>query len=206
MHLNKIYFSLLSFTLVTGCKSEKKTSSENIHQDTITTNTSTGIAKDADSQKQITKLPVIDTTTVLHAFKNATITKQFGEDVNYNIKDELSGSIFDSERPILIGDLNGDQLDDAIMPFTIEGRDGGNNWDAHYAIFINKNGKLNYQYSFNRGADLAETQTFFKSIENGVVKGVVEPGFHYADGESTPVSFRYKNNTLSEVPATSKTK
>ncbi|WP_027372376.1 hypothetical protein [Chryseobacterium sp. UNC8MFCol] len=204
MHFKKIYFSLLGFSAVISCKPEKKSVAETKPQDTI--RVVPGIKKVSDSLTKEKRVEPIDTTAVLHAFKNATKTKQFGEDVYYDIKDELSGSIFDSERPILIGDLNGDQLDDAIMPFTIEGRDGGNNWDAHYAIFINKGGKLSYQYSFNRGADLAETQTFFKSIENGVVKGVVEPGFHYPDGESTPVSFIYKNNRLSEVLATSKAK
>nr|WP_315028698.1 hypothetical protein [uncultured Chryseobacterium sp.] len=204
MYFHKIYLSLLSITAVIGCKPEKKPISEAKPQDTL--NRSRSITKDSDSLAKMTKVKVIDTTAVLLAFKNATKTEQFGKDLDFNIKDELSGSVFDSERPILIGDLNGDRLDDAIMPFSIEGRDGGNNWDAHYAIFINKDGHLTYQYSFNRGADLAETQTFFKRIKDGVVHGVVEPGFHFQEGEITPVSFKYKNNRLSEVTVPSSKK
>ncbi|AZA83690.1 hypothetical protein C1637_14385 [Chryseobacterium lactis] len=194
MYFNKIYFSLLAIAVITGCKPEKKTVSEAKTHDTIHTNTS--IEKEPDNPTKHTKLPVVDTTAVLLAFKKASETKKFGKDLSFDIKEDLSGSIFDSERPILIGDLNGDQVDDAIMPFSIEGRDGGNNWDAHYAVFINKDGQLQYQYSFDRGGDLAETQTFFKSIKDGVVKGLEEPGFHFPEGESKPVSYVYKNNKL----------
>lgn len=197
MYFNKIYFSLLSLAMVASCKPEKKTISETRSRDTI--QTPPNRVKDHDSAVTAIKLPVIDTTAVLLAFKKASKTNLFGKELGFSYDDDLSGSIFDSERPILIGDLNGDHLEDAIMPFTIEGRDGGNNWDAHYAIFINKNGELHYKYSFNRGGDLAETQTFFKSIQNGVVHGMQEPGFHFSDGESSPVRFIYKNNRLSEV-------
>ena len=197
MQFNTIYFSLLSLAMVASCKPEKKNTSENKIHDTIQTPSS--IVKDHDSLITDTKLPAVDTTAVLLAFKKASKTDRFGKELGFSYNDDLYGSIFDSERPILIGDLNGDHLEDAIMPFTIEGRDGGNNWDAHYAIFINKAGTLQYQYSFNRGGDLAETQTFFKSIKNGVVHGMLEPGFHFSDGESSPVSFIFKNNRLTEV-------
>ncbi|SMC35239.1 hypothetical protein [Chryseobacterium sp. YR221] len=204
MHFNTIYFSLLSLAMTLSCKPEKKTIPETQPHDTIKTHISS--TKEHDSLTKSKKIPVIDTTAVLMAFKKASQTEQFGKDLYFNLKDELSGSIFDSERPILIGDLNGDHLEDAIMPFSIEGRDGGNNWDAHYAVFINKDGQLKYQYSFDRGADLAETQTFFKSIEDGVVEGMIEPGFHVQEGESIPVNYIYKNNRLVEVTPSSKAK
>lgn len=84
------------------------------------------------------------------------------------------------------------------MPFSIEGRGGGNNWDAHYAIFINKGDKLEYKSSFSRGGDLAERQVQFMSIQNNVIKGAEVPGFKFPEGDSIAVSYIYKKGGLVE--------
>lgn len=207
MYVTKRYFPLLLVTIVLSCKPDKKAPQKykNI-KDTIRTHAV--MVKDSNTlAKEIAK-PTVDTTAVLTAFKKITKTDLFIKElgIESNDQDGLGGSVFDSERPILIGDLNGDHLDDAIMPFSIEGRGGGNNWDAHYAIFINNGGVLQYKYSFDRGGDLAETQTDFKSIKNGVIKGMEVPGFHFPEGKSTPVEYMYRSTELSELLTASEAK
>lgn len=38
---------------------------------------------------------------------------------------------------IVYGDVNGDKRKDAIVQFTLEGFDGGNNWGQRLAVFVN---------------------------------------------------------------------
>ncbi|KFF11305.1 hypothetical protein IW15_16265 [Chryseobacterium soli] len=189
---------------ILSCSPNEKGSQQNKKvTDTIITKETA--VKEKDSLVTDVKIPVIDTIAVLTAFKKTVTTDQFIKELGIEA-DGLGGSIFDSERPILIGDLNGDHQDDAIMPFSIEGRQGGNNWDAHYAIFINNNGVLEYKYSFDRGGDLAERQINFKSIKNGIIKGMEVPGFHSEEGNNTPVEYLYRTTDLSEVATASETK
>ncbi|WP_223608078.1 hypothetical protein [Chryseobacterium sp. OSA05B] len=204
MHLNKIYFSLLLAVTILSCSPNEKTSQHNKQINTLHTNDNP--VKEKDTLVADVKIPVIDSMAVLIAFKKTITTDQFIKELDIDDPDGLGGSIFDSERPILIGDLNDDHQDDAIMPFSIEGRQGGNNWDAHYAIFINNGGVLEYKYSFDRGGDLAERQTDFKSIKNGIIKGMEVPGFHSEEGNSTPVDYMYRPTDLSEVATASEAK
>ncbi|MDV7695521.1 hypothetical protein N6B72_01190 [Chryseobacterium soli] len=204
MSLNNICFSLLLAVTILSCNPNEKGSQQNKKvTDTIITKETA--VKENDSLVTDVKIPVIDTIAVLNAFKKTVTTDQFIKELGIEA-DGLGGSIFDSERPILIGDLNGDHQDDAIMPFSIEGRQGGNNWDAHYAIFINNNGVLEYKYSFDRGGDLAERQINFKSIKNGIIKGMEVPGFHSEEGNNTPVEYLYRTTDLSEVATASEAK
>lgn len=207
MDLTKKYFPLLLITIVLSCKPDQKTPQERKNtKDTIPGHAF--MVKDTVTLTEEITRPAIDTTAVLAAFKKITKTDLFIKElgIESNEEDGPGGSVFDSERPILIGDLNDDHLDDAIMPFSIEGRGGGNNWDAHYAIFINNGGVLQYKYSFDRGGDLAETQTDFKSIKNGVIKGMEVPGFHFPEGKSTPVDYMYRKTELSELLTASEAK
>ncbi|PIF46252.1 hypothetical protein CLU96_3276 [Chryseobacterium sp. 52] len=206
MNLNRIYFSLLSVAVMVSCNPKEKTTQESKEvKKTIRTDTTLVKKTDTLIVREVKK-PVIDNAAVLAAFKKTKETGQFKKELDIDYENGLGGSIFDSERPILIGDLNGDHLDDAIMPFSIEGREGGNNWDAHYAIFINEGGELTYKYSFSRGGDLAETQINFKSIKDGIIKGMEVPGFHAEGGESTPVDYMYRDTDLSEVAIAVETK
>ncbi len=196
MYLKKIHFPLLFIFVVLSCKNNKKAEHENqdLKSSLITKKDTVVIRKDT----LIKDAPIrtIDTTEVLASFKRTVKTDRFIKELQINGKDNSDGVIFDSERPILIGDLNGDHLDDAIMPFSIEGRGGGNNWDAHYAVFINKEGKLVYKSSFSRGGDLAERQIQFMSIKNGVIKGMEVPGFKFPEGDSVSVNYVYRKGEL----------
>lgn len=206
MHL-KTYFSFLLITFILSCTPDKKTPQKTKEtNDTIGSNAA--VEKNNDTLAMEVKKTIVDTTAVLDAFKKITKTDLFIKElgIESNDQDGLGGSIFDSERPILIGDLNGDHLDDAIMPFSIEGRGGGNNWDAHYAIFINSNGTLKYKYFFSRGGDLAETQINFKRIKDRVIKGMEVPGFHSTEEKTTPIEYIYRDTDLSELLTASETK
>ncbi|QNK63460.1 hypothetical protein H7F33_02825 [Pedobacter sp. PAMC26386] len=170
----------------------KNESHHELHQSLQVVNKSIAtVSKDTTLTDTI--ISKIDTTTVLSSFKKTVKTARFIKELEM---DQDGGSIFDSERPILIGDINGDHLDDAIMPFSIEGRGGGNNWDTHYAIFINKGGKLEYKYSFSRGGDLAERQIQFMRIKDNLIRGAELPGFKFPEGDSVGVAYIYSKKGL----------
>ncbi|MCT2563935.1 hypothetical protein [Chryseobacterium herbae] len=203
MYLNKIYFPLLLATIGISCSPNEKTTLKNKKiNDTVHTH---HIAEKKEKETPVIdkKESIIDADAVLVAFNKAIRTDVFSKELDFNYKNKLDGSIFDLERPILIGDLNDDHLDDAMMPFSIEGREGGNNWDAYYAVFINNGGVLEYQYSFSRGGDLSETLINFTSIKDGFIKGMEVPGNNSSKEESTPVDYMYRNTDLSEVATAS---
>ncbi|MFP3597012.1 hypothetical protein [Chryseobacterium sp. SIMBA_029] len=204
MHLKKVYFSLLLAVTILSCSPNEKTSQQNKKiTDTVHTNR-TVIKKQKDTLLENKEVPIIDYKLVLVAFNKTIKTAKFSKELNFNYQDKLDGTIFDWENPILIGDLNDDHLDDAIRPFSIEGRQGG--WNAYYAIFINNGGILEYKYSFNRGGGLAERRIDFKSIKDGIIKGIGEPGFYSEEGNSTPVNYMYRPTGLSEVATASEAK
>lgn len=186
MFIQKRHLSALLLLTILGCKSNKKAEVQNkpVTKDTA-------IIKALPAPLQEDNSSVIDTNTVLATFKKISESTKFLKEL-----DAEDASVYDSERPIVIGDLNGDQLDDAIMPFTIEGRGRGNNWAAYYAVFINQNGKLKYKLSFARGGDLSERMIEFNSIENGVIKGAEVPGFKFPEGDSIGVNYTYNNGKL----------
>ncbi|MCT2562118.1 hypothetical protein [Chryseobacterium herbae] len=204
MHLNKRYFSLLLVATILSCSPNEKTSQQN-KKITDTVHTNRIIIKNRkDTLLENKEVPFIDYKVVLVAFNKAIKTAKFSKELNFNYQDKLDVTIFDWENPILIGDLNDDHLDDAIVPFTIEERQGG--WNACYAIFINNGGILEYKYSFNRGGGLAERRIDFKSIKDGIIKGIGEPGFYSEEGNSTPVNYMYRPTDLSEVATASEAK
>ncbi|MGU3375016.1 hypothetical protein [Chryseobacterium sp. M5A1_1a] len=206
MYLNTVYFSLLLATIVISCNSNEKAILKNKKiNDTVRTNY-IAAKKQKDTLVIDKKVTVIDADIVLDAFHKTIKTDLFRKELDFNYQNKLDGSIFDLERPILIGDLNEDHLDDALMPFSIEGREGGNNWDSYYAIFINNGGVLEYQYSFSRGGDLSETIINFTSIKNGFIKGMEVPGNNSSKEDSTSVDYMYRNTDLSEVVTASEAK
>jgi hypothetical protein len=196
MYLKKTHLPILFILLILSCKPNKKTAQHAKH---IPSHKDTIVLKGNDTLRKKVDIAIIDTNSVLSAFKITLENKQFMKELDFDSQDKLTGSIFDSERPILIGDLNGDKLNDGIMPFSIEGREGGNNWEAYYAIFINVGGKLEYKYSFSRGGDLSEKQIDFKRIKDGFIQGMEVPGNKFPDGDSTSVKYMYRETDLSEV-------
>jgi len=194
MYLKKIHVLLTSIIVFSlSCKSDKKTIQDSKHSAIRDTT----VIKDHVKADDKPIISVIDSNAVLTAFKRTAKTERFIKELGVKGNGGPDASVFDSERPILIGDLNGDHLEDALMPFSIEGRGGGNNWDAHYAVFINKGGKLEYQYSFSRGGDLGETQIDFINIKDGIIHGMEVPGIHSSEVDSTSVNYIYRKKDLS---------
>ncbi|MGU3375018.1 hypothetical protein [Chryseobacterium sp. M5A1_1a] len=184
------YFSLLFLIVVLSCKPDKKISGQSQkHIDPILTNTT--IIKDKDRIAKDVKKAVVDTTAVLVAFKEIVETDQFIEELHKTFHVDFHTSVYALERPILIGDFNGDHQDDAVMPFSIESRRGINDWYPNYAIFITINGKLEYQYSFARGGNREKKQTYFKSIKDGVIKATIVPGPYFPGGAGVPIELVY---------------
>ncbi|MBB6501162.1 hypothetical protein [Pedobacter cryoconitis] len=200
MYLKKMHILLTSIIVFSlSCKSDKKTVQDTKRRSVRDTT----VIKDHVKSTDKPIISVIDTNAVLAVFKRTAKTERFIKELGVKGNGGPDASVFDSERPILIGDLNGDHLEDALMPFSIEGRGGGNNWDAHYAVFINKGGKLEYQYSFSRGGDLGETQVDFINIKDGIIHGMEVPGIHSSEVDSTSVNYIYRKTDLSVLLAAS---
>ncbi len=60
-------------------------------------------------------------------------------------------TVYEAFDQIIWGDLNGDNMVDALLPFWVSERDGGDLSEAYYAVFITKNGKLEYDFSYSTG-------------------------------------------------------
>lgn len=183
------YLPILLLAVAFGCKNNNKPSE--ITENKPVEKQDTVIKK--ITEKEIPVSIALDTAEVLAAFKAFSQTEQF---FNVSQIKKDNGDLYNSERPILIGDLNGDGLDDAIMPFTIEGRGGGNNWDTHYAIFINTDKKLEYKSTFDRGADSDDMILHFKSIKKGVISGLKVNNDNLINRDDVPVKYAYKSGSL----------
>lgn len=97
------------------------------------------------------------------------------------------------EHPIW-GDLDGDGVSDALLSFSIENRGGGNNFDLHYAVFLNKNSQWQYQSQFDANAGSPDLYYEFKKIENIMIKGEIMS--NNDDSYEIPVAFIFKDKSL----------
>lgn len=139
----------------------------------------------------------IDTLQVITAFNELKNDTTFLYDLG--LLTEGTYAFYDEERPLLIGDINRDSLPDALMPFSIEGMGGGNNYTAHYALLLNDNGRLVFNSVLNRGGKMAEHLITFTSITRGVIEGWKVPGMHEMEGDSVYVQYEYRNGKLEET-------
>jgi hypothetical protein len=123
MQLVKNYFPIILILLFLSCKNKVRNENQTkpLKKQEGTCKDITIIHKNTTRTDSV--ISTIDTGTVLSSFKSIVKTAQFRKELQL-VKD---GSVFDSERHLLIGDINEDHLADAIMPFSIEGRGGGNN-------------------------------------------------------------------------------
>ena len=135
-----------------------------------------------------------DAAAVAAAFSLLEETPSFKNEI-----EDDGASVYDPGLPALIGDINHDGLPDALKPFTIEGRGGGNNWTAHYAVFINKDNKLTFSNIFNRGGDWAERITTFNKIKDNVLCGVEVPNNNFPELDTIVVNYIYKDKDLIQI-------
>lgn len=55
---------------------------------------------------------------------------------------DANGSEYPEAEKIVVGDLNHDGVPDAVVLYTLEGQNGGNNYIQYLAAFVRKNGSL----------------------------------------------------------------
>jgi hypothetical protein len=95
--------------------------------------------------------------------------KKFQQSLAMEYEDQFNGE--GHPQRLLFGDMNGDGFADALLRFTVEGRGGGNNWDAHYAVFLNKENQWKYSTQLDASV-FADDRVFeIHKIENAVIKG-----------------------------------
>ncbi|MBK7172422.1 MAG: hypothetical protein IPH84_04140 [Bacteroidales bacterium] len=77
-----------------------------------------------------------------------------------------------STATAVIGDVNSDGLNDAVILYGIEGFDGGNNYARFCSLFLNTSQSLEYSSTFNPHENL-EYREYVEllSIEDGVLIG-----------------------------------
>lgn len=136
--------------------------------------------------------PSTDSIAVMQTFEKLKTDKKFLKDLA--LENEKIYSWNDNMVKIIPGDLNSDEIADALVGFTVEGRGGGNNYDMHYAILLNKNNQYQYQNQFNANAGSPDLFYWFKAIENGIIKGTIRSNSN--DEYEIPVEFIFKNNEL----------
>ena len=153
--------------------------------------------KDNDISENIEiNKPTNDSIAIMMAFKNAKSEKKFIKDLGLENEDHFRWN--DDLIQIFRGDLDGNSSEDALLFFSIEGRDGGNNWDAHYALFINQNNQWKYISQINAGGDFAEYILFLNKIESGKITG------NYLSNKDEslpeiPVEYVFRNGALINI-------
>jgi hypothetical protein len=133
-----------------------------------------------------------DSAAIMQTFEKLKTDKKFLKDVG--LENEKTYSWNDDMVKIISGDLDNDGTADALVGFTVEGRGGGNNYDMHYAILLQKNNQYQYQNQFDANAGSPELFYGLKKIENGIIKGAIMG--NNDDDYEIPVEFIFKNNEL----------
>lgn len=67
--------------------------------------------------------------------------------------------------------MDGDGIEDALLAFSVEGRGGGNNFDAHFAAFLNKENQWKYAGQLDASIFAEDRFLEIDKIENGIIKG-----------------------------------
>lgn len=114
------------------------------------------------------------------------------------LRDEIKNvySVLKNNEPIVKGDINHDGIADALVPFTVEGRGGGNNWDMHYAVFIGGRKGFHLIGVFDSGGDWADRVTVFKKIKNDVIYAAEDPPNGDPAKASVPSKYILKGRQL----------
>lgn len=108
-------------------------------------------------------------SAILLAFEATKSRRAFLKDMTLDNEEQFTWH--KESTGVLRGDLNGDGTSDALVRFSIEGRGGGNNFDIHYAIFLNVNHQWKYQGQIGGRGDRADRILKIYSIRAGVIVG-----------------------------------
>lgn len=152
---------ILSFTLfivILSCNKQKAEAVE-VNIDSTKVNIEAG---SENTQK-------IDSVALMNAFLSLKTNPDFLKDVGLIGEKQFKWN--DDLVKIIYGDLNDDQVNDALLFFSLEGVGGGNNWAAHYAAFLNINNDWKYQNQIDAGGDFSDRILEFTKIKNGIIFG-----------------------------------
>lgn len=138
-----------------------------------------------------------DSTALVQAFRKASRSKPFRlhawlrSDMHYTISDP---------QEFIQGDLNGDGTADALVRFSVEGRNGGNNWDLHYAAFVKQGNDWKYAAMLDAGSSGGGQLLQQASIMEGGVTGTWFPAEGNAEA-AYAVEYRLKEDRFITVYA-----
>ncbi len=149
--------------------------------------------KVAISEVAETNTPTNDSIAIMKALENAKSDKKFITDLGLEEEKEFHFNEYIIQ--ILQGDLDGNGSDDALVFFSIEGRGGGNNWDAHYAAFLNQNNKWKYVSQIDAGGMHREYVLFLEHIDNGKLVGKFVGNMDESLPE-IPAEYLFKNGEI----------
>lgn len=109
-----------------------------------------------------------DSIEIIQAFENLKKDKLFLKDLGLETEKQFT---WKNLHKIFRGDLDEDGVADALLAFSIEGRNGGNNFDVHYVAFLHKENQ--WKYAGQLDASIFAEDRFYdlQKIENGVLKG-----------------------------------
>lgn len=188
MNVKKLIY-LLNILFILSCINNRKEPNNNERVENIdSTIGRTNNEKCDKNLNSISKIEIISDST--HNNNTFSITKK---DVikaadEYIKSYEYDSSIFTIYKSyyILIGDLNGDKLDDAIISVAHELTDA-NAWSCHFLLFLNNKGKLEYcdRIPFYCRHYLQD----FTHIKNGVIYSTLTI---ISDGEHKIGEIKYK--------------
>ncbi len=152
--MNKSYFSIL---LISGLFGTMLSCGQNHPK-------SGNILQNSD-----TVITTNDSLAVEEAFELLKQNADFQQSLAMEYEDQFNGE--GHPKRMIFGDINGDGLKDALLRFTVEGRGGGNNWDAHYAVFLSKENQWKYSTQLDASIFADDRVLEIQKIENAVIKG-----------------------------------
>lgn len=178
MNISRLLLLLVLFVLFGGCG--QRIGNTTLSQNSSIVDSAINSADDNDS------------LAIVKAFESIITDKIFLKDLAMDGDDHAS--IFKDQLKIVRGDLDGDGKSDALLSFSVEGRDGGNNADYHYAIFLKRNGQWQYNGQSDMGGSMNDYYITLDSVQNGQVWGMAVPlkneslvsyrvGYKYSDGD-----------------------
>lgn len=141
---------------------------------------------------KISRASISDSTALIKAFEKLKSDNSFLADLGLTEEKHFSWHM--PTKGIIYGDLNKDGSEDALFPFSVEGRGGGNNWDFHYVVFLKKNKQWQYLNQFDAQAGSPNLYYVFKKIENGIIQGALVD--NQEEEKEIPASFVLKRNEV----------
>lgn len=103
--------------------------------------------------------------------------------------------------PILIGDLNGDNIEDVLLPYTIFGQSKEDSFFLYYLVFLNDGESLIPVENFFAGSRDAELYFRFDKItDSGTVVGKQIPGVINKYPDQFPAHYYFDGKELISMP------